>query len=116
MGEKFLASGVVDHIYSTGWPDWIFEQALAIHDHLYTVHNNGRSGLAAKVVFDDDFGRMIFETWSRLHDKGIYIFGGPEYAPNTAFNFGQIAMLPPLVVLLALRKSFVQGIAMQTAK
>jgi len=27
-----------------------------------------------------------------------------------------IAMLPPLIVLLVLRKSFVQGIAMQTTK
>jgi len=27
-----------------------------------------------------------------------------------------IAMLPPLIVLLVLRKSFVEGIAMQTAK
>jgi len=23
-GEKILTSGVVDHVYSTGWPDWIF--------------------------------------------------------------------------------------------
>jgi sn-glycerol 3-phosphate transport system substrate-binding protein len=92
-GEKILESGVVDHVYSTGWPDWIFEQALAIHNHLYADNDNGRSGLATKVVFDDDFGQMIFDTWTRLHDKGIYIFGGSEYAPNTAFNSGQIAML-----------------------
>ena len=92
-GEKLLASGLVDHAYSTGWPDWIFEQVLAIHDHLYADNDNGRSGLATKVVFNDDFGRMIFETWTRLHDKGIYIFGGAEYAANSAFNAGQIAML-----------------------
>jgi len=92
-GEKFLASGVVDHVYSTGWPDWIFEQALAIHDHLYADNDNGRSGLATKVVFNDDFGQMIFDTWTRLHDKGIYIFGGAEYSANSAFNSGQIAML-----------------------
>lgn len=92
IGEKFLASGVVDHVYSTGWPDWIFEQALSIHDHLYADNNNGRSGLATKVVFDDDFGHMIFDTWTRLHDKGIYIFGGTEYDANTAFISGQIAM------------------------
>lgn len=92
-GEKLLASGLVDHAYSTGWPDWIFEQALAIHDHLYADNDNGRSGLAKKVLFNDDFGLMVFETWTRLHDKGIYIFGGSEYAPNSAFNAGQIAML-----------------------
>ena len=92
-GEKFLASGVVDHVYSTGWPDWIFEQVLAIHDHLYADNDNGRSGLATKVVFNDDFGQMVFETWTRLHDKGIYIFGGAEYSANSAFKAGQIAML-----------------------
>jgi len=91
-GEILMASGLVDHAYSTGWPDWIFEQALAIHDHLYADNDNGRSGLATKVVFNDDFGRMIFETWTRLHDKGIYIFGGAEYSANSAFNAGQIAM------------------------
>ncbi|MBN2395165.1 MAG: ABC transporter substrate-binding protein [Candidatus Atribacteria bacterium] len=92
IGEKFLASGVVEHVYSTGWPDWIFEQALSIHDHLYADNNNGRSGLATQVVFNDDFGHMIFDTWTRLHDKGIYIFGGTEYDANTAFISGQIAM------------------------
>ncbi|MFH1535765.1 MAG: ABC transporter substrate-binding protein [Patescibacteria group bacterium] len=91
-GEKLLASGLVDHAYSTGWPDWIFEQVLAIHDHLYADNDNGRSGLSKKVLFNDDFGLMIFETWTRLHDKGIYIFGGAEYSANSAFNAGQIAM------------------------
>lgn len=92
-GDKLLTSGLVDHVYSTGWPDWIFEQALAIHDHLYADNDNGRSGLAKKVVFNDDFGLMVFDTWTRLHKKGIYIFGGAEYSANSAFNSGQIAML-----------------------
>ena len=92
-GEKILASGVVDHVYSGGWPDWIFEQALAYQDHLYADNDNGRSELATKVVINDDFGHMVFETWTRLHDKKIYIFGGAEYAANSAFNSGQIAML-----------------------
>jgi len=92
-GEKILASGVVDYVYSGGWPDWIFEQTLAYHDHLYADNDNGRTGLAKKVVFNDDFGHIVFDTWTRLHDKGIYIFGGAEYAANSAFNAGQIAML-----------------------
>lgn len=92
-GEKLLESGVVDHAYSTGWPSWIFEQALAYHNHLYADNDNGRAGLAKKVVYNDDFGYMVFETWIRLHDKGIYIYGGPEYGPNSAFKAGRIAML-----------------------
>ena len=92
-GEKILASGVVDHVYSTGWPSWIYEQTLAYHNHLYADNDNGRAGLVTKVVFNDDFGHMVFDTWIRLHDKGIYIYGGAEYSANSAFKAGQIAML-----------------------
>ncbi len=38
----------------------------------------------------------------------------PEW--NVIMAATVIAMLPPLIVLIAFRKSFVQGIAMQTAK
>jgi len=38
----------------------------------------------------------------------------PEW--NVIMAATVIAMLPPLIVLLVLRKSFVQGIAMQTTK
>ena len=92
-GEKILASGVVDHVYSTGWPSWIFEQTMAYHNHLYADNDNGRAGLAKEVVFNDEFGHKVFETWIRLHDKGIYIYGGAEYSANSAFKAGQIAML-----------------------
>lgn len=92
-GEKILASGVVDHVYSTGWPSWIYEQTLAYHNHLYADNDNGRAELATKVVFNDDFGHMVFDTWIRLHNKGIYIYGGAEYSANSAFKAGQIAML-----------------------
>lgn len=92
-GEKILASGVVDYVYSTGWPSWIYEQTLAYHNHLYADNDNGRAGLATKVVFNDDFGHKVFETFIRLHDKGIYIYGGAEYSANSAFKAGQIAML-----------------------
>jgi len=92
-GEKILASGVVDHVYSTGWPSWIFEQTMAYHNHLYADNDNGRAGLATEVVFNDEFGHKVFETWIRLHDKGIYIYGGAEYSANSAFKAGQIAML-----------------------
>jgi len=92
-GEKILASGVVDHVYSTGWPSWIYEQTLSYHNHLYADNDNGRAGLATKVVFNDDFGHMVFDTWIRLHNKGIYIYGGAEYSANSAFKASQIAML-----------------------
>jgi sn-glycerol 3-phosphate transport system substrate-binding protein len=92
-GEKILASGVVDHVYSTGWPSWIYEQMMAYHNHLYADNENGRAGLATEVVYNDEFGHKVFDTFIRLHDKGIYIYGGAEYSANSAFKAGQIAML-----------------------
>ncbi|MCK4681753.1 ABC transporter substrate-binding protein [Candidatus Bipolaricaulota bacterium] len=92
-GQQILDSGVFEHAYSTGWPSWIYEQMLAYHNHLYANNDNGRAGLATEVVFNDEFGHKIFETWIRLHDKRIYIYGGAEYSANSAFKAGQIAML-----------------------
>ena len=92
-GQQILDSGVLENVFSTGWPDWIFEQMLATHNHLYANNDNGRAGLATEVAFNDDFGRLILDTFVRLHDKGIYIYGGAEYSANTAFKAGQIAML-----------------------
>ena len=66
---------------------------MAYHNHLYADNDNGRAGLATEVVFNDEFGHKVFETWIRLHDKGIYIYGGAEYSANSAFKAGQIAML-----------------------
>lgn len=92
-GKKLLASGAVKHVLSFGWPNWMFEQQFAIHNQLFSDNDNGRKGLATKVLFNDKFGVKVLETWTRLAKEGIFIYGGPEYSANAAFQSGQIAIL-----------------------
>lgn len=92
-GKKLLASGAVKHVLSFGWPDWMFEQMFAVHNQLFADHDNGRSGLATKVLFNSDFGAKVVGTWAKLAKEDIFIYGGPEYNANSAFQSGQIAML-----------------------
>lgn len=92
-GKKLLSSGAVKHVLSFGWPGWVLEQMFASHNQLFADNNNGRSGMAKKVLFNGDFGEMVLKTWTRLSEEGIFIYGGPEYSANSAFEAGQIAML-----------------------
>ncbi|HXZ50070.1 MAG TPA: ABC transporter substrate-binding protein [Usitatibacter sp.] len=92
-GKKLLESGAVKHVLSFGWPDWMFEQQFAVHNQLFADHDNGRSGLATKVLFNDALGEKVLATWTRLAKEDIFIYGGPEYSANSAFQSGQIAML-----------------------
>jgi sn-glycerol 3-phosphate transport system substrate-binding protein len=92
-GKKLISSGAVPHVLSFGWPDWQLEQTFAAHDQLFANNENGRKGLATKVLINGEFGTMVLTTWARLAKEGIFIYGGPEYAANAAFQAGQIAML-----------------------
>lgn len=92
-GKKLLKSGVVKHVLSFGWPDWMFEQMFTVHNQLFTNNENGRSGLSTKALFNSEFGVKVVSTWTRLAKEGIFIYGGPEYSANSAFEAGQIAML-----------------------
>jgi sn-glycerol 3-phosphate transport system substrate-binding protein len=92
-GKKLLASGVVKHVLSFGWPGWTLEQMFASHNQLFANSDNGRKGLATKVLFNGDFGVKVVGTWARLAKEDVFIYGGPEYSANAAFQSGQIAML-----------------------
>lgn len=93
QGKKLIASGAVKHALSFGWPDWQFEQMFATHNQLFANNDNGRKGLATKVLINDEFGVKVLDMWVRLAKQGIFIYGGPEYSANSAFQGGQIAML-----------------------
>jgi sn-glycerol 3-phosphate transport system substrate-binding protein len=93
MGKQLLKSGAVKHVLSFGWPGWMFEQMFAYHNQLFADNNNGRSGLAKKVLFNDAFGQKVVGTWTKLAKEGIFLYGGAEYSANSAFEAGQIAML-----------------------
>jgi len=92
-GKKLIEAGIVKNVIAFGWPDWQFEQQLALHNHLYADNDNGRTGLATRVMWPDEFSIKVFETWTRLAQEGILIYAGVEYDPNAAFTSGAISML-----------------------
>ncbi|MGB9774683.1 MAG: ABC transporter substrate-binding protein [Bacteroidota bacterium] len=92
-GKKLIEAGVVKNVIAFGWPDWQFEQQLALHNRLYADNENGRAGLATRVMWPDEFSLKLFETWTRLAQEGILIYAGVEYDPNAAFINGAISML-----------------------
>lgn len=92
-GKELIEAGVVDHVMSFGWPDWQFEQQLAIHNYLYANNENGRAGLATQVTWPDEFSVKVFETWTRLSQEKVLLYAGVEYDPNAAFTAGEISML-----------------------
>lgn len=92
-GKKLIEAGVVSNVMSFGWPDWQFEQQLAIHNYLYADNENGRADLSTKVMWPDAFSVKLFETWTRLSQEGILLYAGVEYDPNAAFTAGKISML-----------------------
>jgi sn-glycerol 3-phosphate transport system substrate-binding protein len=92
-GKKLLASGAVKNVMSFGWPGWMLEQQFAMHNQLFANNQNGRKGMATKVLFNGEFGVKVLETWTRLAKENIFLYGGAEYSANAAFQGGQIAML-----------------------
>lgn len=93
VGRALIAAGVVTNALSFGWPDWQFEQQLALHNYLYADSDNGRAGLAHQVTWPDPFSVRVFTTWTELAREGIFLYGGPEYNANSAFTSGKISML-----------------------
>ncbi|MBC7169671.1 ABC transporter substrate-binding protein [Candidatus Bipolaricaulota bacterium] len=93
IGRALIQAGVVTNVLSFGWPDWQFEQQLAIHNYLYADSDNGRAGLATAVTWPDPFSVKVFTTWTELAREGIFLYGGPEYNANSAFTSGTISML-----------------------
>ncbi len=93
MGLKIINSGAANKGISFGWPAWVLEQTFATHNQLYANNMNGREGRANKVYFNNDFGRKVFETWTRLEKENVIAYGGREYQANQDFLAGEVAML-----------------------
>lgn len=93
MGRKIVASGAARSAITFGWPSWMLEQAHAMSNKLYADRNNGRSGRATRVLFNEPFGVDVLSRWKRWADAKLLAYGGREYAPNKAFLAGEVAML-----------------------
>jgi len=93
MGKRIVTSGAARAAITFGWPSWMLEQAHAMHAKLYADRENGRSGRATKVLFNQPFGVNVLGRWKRWADEKLLAYGGREYAPNKAFLSGEVAML-----------------------
>ena len=93
VSKKLMEAGVAKGGFSMGWPAWIFEQEFALHDQLYADNDNGRAGLATKILFNSDFGVSLLTEWQRMAKEGVLVYGGREYSANDPFLAGQFGML-----------------------
>lgn len=93
MGIKLIEAGVVTHAMSTGWPDWMFETQLAMHDQEFANMGNGRQGYPTEVSWPSKFTDELMAIWGKMAADNVWIYGGAEYNANGAFNSGEITFL-----------------------
>lgn len=92
-GLKLLESGVVKNVFSTGWPDWIFENQLALHNLEFCNEGNGRQGYPTKVSWPNAFTDELMTKWGQMAKDKVWIYGGTEYNANGAFQTGELTFL-----------------------
>lgn len=92
-GKKLVEAGVVKHALSYGWPDWMFENALSLHDLEYANMGNGRLGRPTEVSWPNEFTDELLDIWAKMAKDNVWIYGGAEYNANAAFQSGEITFL-----------------------
>ena len=92
-GLKLQEAGVVRDVIGFGWPDWQFEQQLALHDQPYVDNDNGRGDHATQVMWPTEFTDTLFAKWSAMAADGVWLYAGTEYSPNSGFTSGTLTMM-----------------------
>jgi sn-glycerol 3-phosphate transport system substrate-binding protein len=92
-GLQLQEAGVVRDVIGFGWPDWQFEQQLALHDQPYVDNDNGRGGIATEVLWPTEFTDTLFAKWSAMAADGVWLYAGTEYSPNSGFTSGTLTMM-----------------------
>ncbi len=72
--DQILESGVAPNCIALGQVGWYFEQILANSGGMYYNNNNGRTGRATEVTFNDAMGVEVFDFLTGLIANG--------YSPN----------------------------------
>ncbi len=92
--DKIKAANDVEYCVTLGQVGWYFEQILANSGGLYYDNNNGRTGRATEVMFNQGQGVEVFQFLTSLYQEG--------YAPNlgntwtdtdSTFQAGQSALI-----------------------
>ncbi len=92
--DEIQASGRVSHCFALGQVGWYFEQILANSGGLYYNNNNGRTGRATEVMFNQGVGVEVFDFLSGLVKDGYSPNLGNTWTETDAvFLAGQAAMM-----------------------
>ncbi|MFO8149362.1 MAG: extracellular solute-binding protein [Trueperaceae bacterium] len=92
-GLQLQEAGVVRDVIGFGWPDWQFENQLALHDMPYANNGNGRDGHATQVEWPNEFTNQMLAKWSEMAEDGVWLYTGTEYSPNSGFTSGSLTMM-----------------------
>ncbi|MBS3812124.1 MAG: ABC transporter substrate-binding protein [Halanaerobiales bacterium] len=93
MGRQLIDTETVEKAITFGWPTWVFEQTHYWTDNNYVNNGNGREKRATEVLFNQEPGMKIMQTWADWEENDILIYGGREYEPDAAFISQNTAML-----------------------
>jgi len=92
-GLALIEAGVVKHALAFGWPDWMFENQLALHNLEYCNEGNGREGHPTEVSWPNEFTDKLLTKWGDMAADGVWTYGGVEYDANGAFQSGELTFL-----------------------
>lgn len=85
--------GPVDHAFGAAIYGWFLEQFLATAGDQYCNQDNGRSGLATKVEFDQADAVTLATWWQDMIKQGLAVNTGRDTkAAQTAFTSQQVAI------------------------
>jgi sn-glycerol 3-phosphate transport system substrate-binding protein len=75
--EKLLQRDSAGNVTRSGFAmdisPWYFEVMLASAGELYVNNDNGRTGFATEVAFDNEAGREFLRWWHDMVDKGLIL-------------------------------------------
>lgn len=72
---------------------WFFEELVAVQGGLFVDQDNGRTGDAAKAVFNGEEGQNVFNLISEMYNDGTFYNTGQNWDDiRAAFQSGKIAM------------------------
>ena len=92
--DAIQASGVVDSCIALGQVGWYFEQILANSGGMYYDNNNGRTGRATEVMFNDGVAVEVFDFLTGLVADGYSPNLGSTWTDTDAVFFaGEAAMI-----------------------
>ena len=90
-----LVDGPVDYGITFANYSWFVEQWFAEADELLVDGENGRASTPTTSNLDGEFGQALFEWWTDIENRGLYLNPGIEArgAAKNVFHEGDAAML-----------------------